>query len=508
MSTTTAASTTNALPSRLDAALADWMPWQRWFSAKGRPIRDVGVVHHAPFVDRRAEGGPAGYVLTVRVRFGDGGGPEFFHVPIGLRSTLPRALEPSVIAAVDGSVVYDALGDPALVVRIMELIDGGAHCDDLSFHRETGAADPSLADTVQDAEAGTTTSTRGLGVEQTNSSVVIGERFLLKVYRRLTIGGVNPELELQRALTVAGAGSIPPLLGAIEGRREERPVTYGVLQRFLSDAADGWGMALASVRDLLAGDQHAGTAGGDFAAEAHRLGGVVAETHALLADGLGTVAASAADLARLAAGMTAHLDTAIAAVPALAELAPALREAFSFAADGPAALAAPAGQRVHGDLHLGQTLRTPAGWLLVDFEGEPAAPLAERRSPHSPLRDIAGMLRSFDYAAHHQFHEPSQPVGSATGAREQAREWAQRNQSAFCEGYAAVAGTDPREHAALLHAHLVHKAVYEAVYEARHRPGWLAIPLEALREIAGRARPGAAIPAAPGAPAPPATPRE
>lgn len=479
--TPSAAAGATPLPPRIDAVLAHWMPWQRWFPAKGRPVRDVTVVHHATLLDELADGGPAGYVLTVRVRFGDGGSSERFHVPVGLRATLPRALEPSVIAAVDGLVLYDALSDPRIVLRAVRLIDDGARHDNLCFHREDGADGTALLPAGEAA-----LSSRGLGVEQTNSSVVVGERYLLKVYRRLAVGGVNPELELHRAL--GGAGAVPELLGAIEAAGPGGPVTYAVLQRFLADAADGWGMALASVRDLLADDGHAGSAGGDFAAEARRLGAVVAQTHAALADGLGTVPAGQDTLDLLAVGMRAQLDAATAVVPALRELAPALRRAYELP---PAArLSPPATQRVHGDLHLGQTLRSPSGWLLVDFEGEPAAPLAERRARHSPLRDVAGMLRSFDYAAHHQFHEPGQPLVPSPDAVRQAREWAQRNQEAFCAGYAEAAGADPREHAALLHAYLVHKAVYEAVYEARHRPGWLPIPLGALREIAGAAPPG------------------
>jgi len=173
--------------------------------------------------------------------------------------------------------------------------------------------------------------------------------------------------------------------------------------------------------------------------------------------------------------MLSRLDAALADVPELAPHAGLLASAFGELA----AISEPlAVQRIHGDYHLGQVLRTPSGWVVLDFEGEPAAPAAERRAHASALRDVAGMLRSFDYAARQQ--APGHPDPGRIRAA--ARDWAGRNQSAFCDGYAQAGGTDPLKHATLLRALILDKAVYEVRYEARHRPSWLPIPLESIAD--------------------------
>jgi maltokinase len=177
--------------------------------------------------------------------------------------------------------------------------------------------------------------------------------------------------------------------------------------------------------------------------------------------------------AEMATQMRYRLDEAVAAVPALREHAGLVASVYRALAEVREPIAV---QRIHGDYHLGQVMRTQAGWVVLDFEGEPAAPLATRRGRFSPLRDVAGMLRSFDYAARHQLVAHPDRVALELPARD----WVRRNTDAFCAGYTEASGVDPRGHAAALRALEFDKAIYEVRYEARNRPSWLPIPLDSL----------------------------
>jgi len=234
-----------------------------------------------------------------------------------------------------------------------------------------------------------------------------------------------------------------------------------VAQEFLADTEDAWRVALAAAR-----------AGHDFAGEARDLGAATAEVHQVLAAALPTVPADPAAKRALLTGMRSRAEQAVRTLPSLAAAADRIDAVLSAAeADD-----WPPFQRVHGDYHLGQVLSVPGrGWVLLDFEGEPLRPMAERSEPDTPLRDVAGMLRSFDYVAGTLELEDDDPSGRA---------WADTARAAFLEGYAAELGTPLTPHARLLAALELDKALYECVYEVRNRPAWLPIPERAVHRLA------------------------
>ncbi|MFF3343946.1 maltokinase [Streptomyces sp. NPDC002779] len=439
----------------LDPLLREWLPRQRWFAGKGRPVTGFSLVAATELLP--ADGQLGLYHLLVRAHQPLALGAEThpgdcYQLLIGAREALPPRLAPALIGHVEGGplagrTVYEALYDPRPAELLLEALRTQARIGGLRFERE------------QDQEIRPGLVPRVMTAEQSNSSIVYGDTFILKLLRRV-VPGVNPDLELPLALAREGCPRVPAPTAWIRAEHSGEPYVLGVLQPFVQGASDGWELAL-----------HELAKGGDFAAEARALGRATAEVHTALARALPTVTLGRTQLEMMVHGMLERLDSATQAVPALRPYAPGLRSAFealgTLAAEGRTWTA----QRVHGDLHLGQCLRSPAGqWSLIDFEGEPAKPLAERRMPQPPLRDIAGMLRSFDYAAHSA--EPAVP------------DWAETCRAAYCSGYAEVSGVDPRTDPVLLRACETDKAIYEVVYEARHRPDWLPVPLSAVRRLA------------------------
>ncbi|MFI6542505.1 maltokinase [Streptomyces prunicolor] len=434
-------------PATLAGLLRAWLPGQRWFAGKDRPVADLDVLSTTELF-------PGCLHLLVRASHTGVPAPvgtpppgDCYQLLLGVREYVSPRLARAYIGRVQegplaGLAVYDALQDPRSAELLLERLRHPGTTGPLHFE-----ADPSVS-----VPAGL--SPRLLGAEQSNSSLAYGDRFILKVFRRIQ-PGVNPDLELPGALAAQGCTRVPAPVAWFR-TAEPRAATLGVLQPFLPDASDGWALALRALAD-----------GAEFTTEAHELGQATAEVHLALAAAFPSESGTGNE--HTATAMTERLEAAAHAVPALRPFVPGLRTAFGALVGRDAG---PPAQRVHGDLHLGQVLRAGRDWFVIDFEGEPSKPLAERRSAQSPVRDIAGMLRSFDYAARQR--RPWRP------------EWARRCREAFCAGYAARAGWDPRTQHALLRAYETDRAVYEVLYEARHRPDWLPVPMAAIERLAVR----------------------
>jgi maltokinase len=462
----------------------------RWFGGKGRDF-EVSDVRRIGWVETGTATRASIDVATIVYAGGD---REFYQLPLAFYAEREERLGHAFVGwweepELGGFVhAYDAVHDREAMTGWLRAFVDPPTDGDLVFHRLPGHdLDPDAHSTL-------------FSGEQSNSSLAFGDEALLKVFRKVT-PGVNPDIAVHKVLTEAGSDHVAHLYGWLEAPgasgfeapsardstteatppSAEAPLQLAMLQQFLRTATDGWDAALASVRNLFAeADLHADEVGGDFAAEAARLGESLAEVHQTLAEHFPTHVRTAQEQAGLATAMTSRLDAALDVVPDLAPYADGLRARFAAVADLPGVMV----QQVHGDLHLGQTLRTVKTWKIVDFEGEPAKPLAERVAPDSPWRDVAGMLRSFDYAP--RVAERTAAGADDTGAEQRAfraAEWSERNCAAFLSAYAGRELTDAEQ--TLLDAYVADKAVYETVYEARNRPTWVPVPLTAIERLAG-----------------------
>lgn len=412
------------LPDQVTEPLEDWLSEQRWFASKSREVAAANVLERVTLNEA-----PALELQIVEARF-HAGTHELYQL-------LP--------------------GDPDGVRALAGLFASETATDGVTFH---GGVEP----------AG---HIRSMGAEQSNTSIVFGEEQVLKVFRRIE-PGINPELEMLRFLSTRGFENIATLTGWYDYSGELMQATLGILQRFIGEARDGWELALDDPPGLL-----------------HRLpelGAATGRMHSVLASDAGDPAFSPEEpsdeaLALLTATIDEQIERAFLDLPSDA---PALEpiagrgeeirdrlQLMSHVGVGGRLI------RHHGDYHLGQTMLRDAGWVILDFEGEPARSLLDRRRKRSPLRDVAGMLRSFAYAA--SASELLRDVPAPDG-------WERRARTAFLDAYFEAVDPTllPAGQAAiskLLAIFELEKAVYELRYELNNRPDWVAIPVAGIARL-------------------------
>jgi maltose alpha-D-glucosyltransferase/alpha-amylase len=522
----------------LEAALGRALPGRRWFAGKARSIDRVELVDALP--------APAADAALLLARVGQEGGSATYFVPVAWAGgpdadAVRRDLPGSVLVEVDGpagrpersGVLFDALASEPFRAFLLDSVARRRR-----LRGEAGELAASATRRFRELRGAEDVGARSrlLNAEQSNSSIVYGDRLVLKVFRRLT-EGENPDLELSRFLSERRRFPYTPALaGAFEYQAPKRgPATVGILQAFVQNEGDAWDYTLDQVQQFFErararraepapppvpaspladverpADAQAIQVVGPYLEQARLLGQRSAELHLALAGDREDPAFAPEPFTTLyQRGLYQSLRNATGrSFQLLRESARALRDADAAAARallgcesqllaGCRAIvgARIGGQRIrcHGDYHLGQVLYTGNDFVVIDFEGEPSRSLGERRLKRSPLRDVAGMLRSFDYAAHHGL------VGEARDAAMSAREvawlqpWARAWQhwvgTAFLRGYlpavleAGLVPRDPAQLELLLRVLLIEKAVYELGYELDNRPAWVRIPIQSILRL-------------------------
>jgi trehalose synthase-fused probable maltokinase len=452
------------LADQIQEPLNEWIVAQRWFASKTREVSQIDIVDSVTL----REEAPALLLCLVEARFPTGT-HETYQVPLGLRPA-SEGWDERVIAEVEGFTVYDALADPAagreLLHRMRANSEFQSGQDEFIFRWAPNAS----------AGAGGTVDVRPVGVEQSNSSIVFGDELIMKAFRKVE-PGVNPELELLRFLSAHGFPHIASLAGwyEIEGRLID--ATLGILQEFLLGFRDGWELAL----DELVSDPDG------LLDKLAALGTVIGELHTALGSDNSDPAFSPDEpsmeaLAILTADVDEQIERVFLDLPETEACAP-IRGRGQDVREKLAALShVNAGGKVirtHGDLHLGQTMLGDRGWVVLDFEGEPARPLPERRLKRSPLRDVAGMLRSFSYvtAGAKLLRGADAPAGWEERARERflANYYEAVDHSLLPPGQQAIDQ--------LLAVFETEKAVYELRYELNNRPDWVGIPVAGILRL-------------------------
>ena len=468
---------------RLDVtALLDTLPSARWFGGKGLPLKEIEVLDHGVVED-----GPPALVLSiVRVTFADSSPEQLYHLPLRVEDGLAR----------------DALAEPE---RLRVLGDLMAHGTSIKgqegvFQFGGPGLDP-LSPPGGD-------SVRVMGAEQSNSSIVLDEQVILKLFRKVE-RGTNPDLELVWYLTNEGFPYIPLHVGEVvyeaETDSEEIHIDLGIAQQFVAESAEGWTKVMKHLetfydevddRDAredmrFLTEERAST----VLTSLEELGEVTAQLHVTLGRAevdpeIAPEVADSFDLDAWAARALASLRHLATQVPEIKELTPRITDRINSLSE----VEEPGAKiRIHGDYHLGQVIHSTRGWMILDFEGEPARTLEERRTKQSALRDVAGMVRSFNYAAVAALFERAEP-NTDTWARLEpwADMWEKLARERFLHGYLtrSIEGRflppDRTTLMTMLDVFEIDKALYELGYEQRHRPHWARIPLRGIAHIIER----------------------
>ena len=436
----------------LEKLLLSHLPRQRWFAGGEAAPSSVTVRSATPL----RTGWPGSLHVIAEVPGGDGAEASRYQLVIGLRP--PGEIEVFLEGKVEAY-----MGD-------VETDEGPAHAYDAVY-------DPELALDLLHHVAPDIAAERArvLQVEQSNTSIVFDEHHIMKLFRRLSTGG-NPDIEVTTALCDVGFEGVakPEAVWQRDGD------DLAVVNEFLAGGSEGFSLALTSLRDLYDRRRPPAECGGDFAPEARRTGIITAKLHLAMAEAFG---ATDPDTRAWGDDMERQLERLerLGDLEVDTDAVRAVYERLVATDDAGRAI------RIHGDLHLGQVMRTDAGWYVLDFEGEPDRPVEERRRPSSPLRDVAGMLRSFHYATAVALRDRGEETTAELA--ELARAWEDRNSFAFSERYRAVAGIDAllplTEEACELvqSAFELDKAIYEVGYEQAHRPDWVAIPRAAVDRL-------------------------